>query len=424
MGLKVYKFGGASIGNMGSLQQVLTIIKSDNPGLVVVSALGKTTNKLEEVLSHLLAGNNMDASALFDAILENHRSVFSGVGLADSKLSSILSELRADFDARGKELDGLMYDQAYDTIVSLGEILSTQLLVHAIENEGGKSEWWDARRLIYTNSRFREGEVDWLNTEMAILKKWQSDSGKVVVTQGFIGGDPYGKTTTLGREGSDFSGAIFASVLRAESFTIWKDVPGLMTGDPKVFKDVEKLVELDYSEAMELAYYGASVIHPNTIAPLKKRNVPLLVKSFLDPKGSGTLIHGLHHKAKLPQSIILKANQVLVTLSTLDYSILTDDKMAKVLGTLKEVGLKSNLIEINALNISVCLDYDQFRLPKFVSELQGVFAVKYNLNLGLLTIRHGNTEAVPDLVGKSRVLVEQRNRVMRRWVFPYGNKQE
>ncbi|MFT5337590.1 MAG: aspartate kinase [Sphingobacteriales bacterium] len=424
MGLNVYKFGGASIGKVSSLQQVLNIIKNDAPGLVVVSALGKTTNRLEEVLSQMLEGKKTEALALLDAVLDNHFSVFSGAGISKENLRTTLSAIRSDFLARSKELGGLLYDEAYDSIVSLGELLSTKLMRLALTNAGVDSEWWDARRLIYTNSQFREGEVDWVNTELAILNQWKSDQTKVVITQGFIGADPFGKTTTLGREGSDFSGAIFASVLRADSFTIWKDVPGLMTGDPKVFKDVEKLVELDYSEAMELAYYGASVIHPKTIAPLKKRNIPLWVKSFINPAGIGTLIHALQHKPKLPQSIILKANQVLVTLSTLDYTILSDDKMAKVLSTLQAAGLKSNLIEINALNISVCLDFDQFRLSQFLSALQGDFAVKYNLNLGLLTIRHGDTDAVPNLVAKSRVLVEQRNRVMRRWVFPYGDNQE
>ena len=417
MGVAVYKFGGASVKNGQAIKEMLEIVDSSElPLLVVVSAIGKTTNALEGVCALVKEGRVEDAKEAINEILDKHWEIAGELELSELEFESVTGDVSGWISEHAEELQHMPFDQAYDQIVSLGEVWSTRLIAKYAEKRGLKNEWWDARRLIYTNSKFRNGELDWINTDLAIQEKWMNKKSDVVFSQGFIGGDPFGKTTTLGREGSDYSGAIFAYCLGAESYTIWKDVPGLMTGDPKVFDDVSKIDHISYSEAIELSYYGASVIHPKTLAPLKKRGIGLRVKSFVNPTDSGTVIND-EKAIQLPTSQILKKNQVLVTLSPKDFSILSDAKISEVLGKLDESGMRSNLLEVNALSLSICFDFDRWRLPDFVNLVESQYHVKYNLNLNLLTVRYPESNSLPKTIQGKSVVLEQRNRVTSRWVF-------
>jgi aspartate kinase len=412
--MRVFKFGGASVKDADAVRNITTILASckDEPLVVVVSAMGKTTNALEQVV----------------------RSWYSGDGKYQEHLStvrtyhnSILNELFPDtshpvYDAVNNhfvEVEWVLeeeplreFDFCYDQVVSAGEMISTRIISAFLKQSGIAASWLDARDCVRTDNTYREGKVDWEVTEQqvaaAIKKHWTS--GNVVITQGFVGGTSENYTTTLGREGSDYTAAIFAYCLNAESVVIWKDVPGVLNADPKFFKDAQKLERISYLDAIELAYYGASVIHPKTIKPLENKSIPLFVKSFVVPTLSGTAIGKDYETKPLIPSFIFKTDQVLLSISAKDFSFIAEESLSKIFSVMADMGTKINLMQNSAISFSVCVDFDPIRTPALITELKKEFKVLYNDGLQLYTVRHYFPSTIEMLTEGREILLEQRSR--------------
>ncbi|RYY19469.1 MAG: aspartate kinase [Cytophagaceae bacterium] len=408
-GLQVYKFGGASVKDAAAILNLKHVVETTAQGrqlLVVVSAMGKTTNALEEIFGLAYTGQNyLPQLAKLEAF---HREVAESL-LEKNWAAIVLNEHFEDLYFLLAHLKPGNYDQQYDQVVSYGELLSSSIVAWAI---GGN--WQDCRELVRTDESWREARVDWVKTEAAIWKmlREKGDSPMAVspvVTQGFIGGTADGRTTTLGREGSDYSAAIFAYCLRAESVTIWKDVPGLLNADPKIFPDTVRYPEISYQETIEMAYYGASVIHPKTLKPLADRKIPLRVKSFLNPTAEGTLIHDCQHPPLAP-AFIRKTGQVLLSLESKDFAFISEENLAVIFGALAQARLKINVMQNSALSFSVCLDGEPTRLAQAVAALRAQFKVQYNEGLTLFTIKNYTPGSVAQLLEGRSVLLEQRTR--------------
>jgi len=410
--LHVFKFGGASVKDAPAIRNLVRIVREHgNTGalLIVVSAMGKTTNALEEVFQ--LAYQAADFAAALQPVRAFHEAVAQE--LAQDLTPTIAQQLVAILHATFAELDQTLaavtptagYDQQYDQAVSFGELLSSRLVAGVLG-----ATWLDCRPLVRTDSTWREARVDWAATEQAITAALPSLlSGGPVVTQGFVGGTTEGLTTTLGREGSDFSAAIFAHCLRAASVTIWKDVAGLLNADPKIFPDTVRYPEISYQETIEMAYYGASVIHPKTIKPLAVRQIPLLVKSFLEPTAPGTRIHECEHPLLAP-AFIRKTNQCLLSFESKDLTFISEENLAVIFGALAQVRLKINLMQNSAISFSVCTDFSAYRLEQLVAMLREQFTVYYNTNLELYTIKNYTPASVEQLTTGRTLLLEQRTR--------------
>jgi aspartate kinase len=306
------------------------------------------------------------------------------------------------------------FDFEYDQIVSFGELFSTRMLSAYLEKLHVSHEWLDARRLVRTDNHYREGAVDWAKTERKIQKHLQehypNGVDRLLLTQGFIAGTPEKFSITLGREGSDYSAAIFAHALHAESVTIWKDVEGLLNADPKFIPDAVRLERIPYREAIELAYYGASVIHPKTIKPLQNKNIPLYVKSFLHPEGPGSVIHSFKEYQSVP-CFIRKTNQVLLSIFSKDFSFIAEENLSTIFALFALFNVKINVMQNSAISFSVCVDAKS-TLPQLIEELQTEFAVRYNENVELLSIRHYAEDSLAPFVKGRKVMMEQRSRSM------------
>ena len=414
--MKVYKFGGASVKNADGVRNLERILKNYTGGeklVVVISAIGKTTNLLEQVLDAFY----YDKSQMPDLVArlrENHYTIVRELELDDNSL--IMNKLNGVFE----ELDELLsgphsgnFDYDYDRIVSFGEILSTTLISSYLNTVGLRNEWADARLLIRTDHNYREGKVDWEVSARLIQDKvgraLQGDNTHIVITQGFIGGTEEMLPTTLGREGSDYSAAIFAYVLGAENVTIWKDVPGLLNADPKFFPDAVKLEHIPYEEAIELAYYGASVIHPKTLKPLQNKQIPLYVKPFLNPEESGSRIDAGKMTDYVP-CYIFKTNQVLISIYPKDFSFIAVENLDEIFSIFSKNKIKINLMQNSALSFSICCDNKVHKIEKLIADLSVKYKVKYNLNIELITIRHYTDDIVNKVIKHKDVLVEQRSR--------------
>jgi aspartate kinase len=414
LGLKVFKFGGASVKDAAAVRNLVRIVKDygiDNL-IVVVSAMGKTTNALEKVIDDYYHGNP-GLQADFQKIRDYHKSITGELFGEDSdgepaKVNSLFDELSAIIS---QPVTG-SYDENYDRIVAFGELISTAIIHAYLLKSGIKSKWFDVRKLIITDDFHREARVKWDITRQRI-KAAAGECGKsceLMITQGFIAGDENGNTTTLGREGSDFSGAIIAYSADAESLTIWKDVPGLLNADPKYFNNTQKIDTISYGETVELAYYGATIIHPKTIKPLQNKKIPLYVRSFLSPANQGTVIHTDQRKDHLIPSYIFKRNQVLISISPRDYSFMDEENIAVIFSALAKFHIKVNMMQNSAISFSVCVDSRNHRVEKFIDEIKTDYRVRYNSNLELLTIRHYTPEVVERIAGKRKILLEQRSR--------------
>lgn len=419
--MKIFKFGGASIKNAENIRNVVHILqsKADSPLLVVVSALGKTTNHLEELLKAFME-NRPEKQALFEGIRQEHWQIISELIPTDiEKHSSELTKQFSLLEAYLQREPSEHFDFEYDQIVSFGEIFSTKILSAFLNYSGILHEWMDARRLVCTDNHYREGVVDWKKTERKIHHHIQSHYpqgvDRLLLTQGFIAGTPEKFSITLGREGSDYSAAIFAYALQAESVTIWKDVEGLLNADPKVFPNAVRLPEIPYREAIELAYYGASVIHPKTIKPLQNKNIPLYVKSFLNPDGDGSLIHQMDKFKALP-CFIKKSRQVLISIFSKDFSFIAEENLSTIFALFAYFSVKINLMQNSAISFSVCVD-DKESIPQLIEELQTEFAVRYNENVELLSIRHYKDDSAAPFIEGRRVMMEQRSRSMLQMVL-------
>jgi len=408
----VFKFGGASVKDAGGIINLASVVKkyTGDQLLIVVSAMGKTTNALES-LTRAYVNQSDNMHLIYEGIKQYHFDILHE--LFDPK-HPVFDEIANTF----VEIDWMIedepqdeYDFIYDQIVSIGELVSTRIISAYLNKEGLKNQWLDVRGYIHTDNTYREGVVQWDKTRESINRDIPAllDKG-IVVTQGFLGGTSENFTTTLGREGSDYTASIFAACLNAQSVTTWKDVPGILNADPKFFKNTVKFDELSYSEAIEMTYYGASVIHPKTIKPLQNAHIPLLVKPFTDPSASGTIIKEDGVNTFIKPVIILKQNQVLLSISSKDYSFITEDHLSDIFGLFAQNQVKVNVMQTSALSFSVCFDFYEERFEKLLNNLQQDFKVKYNTGLTLITIRHHAENALKELTEGKTVLLEQVSR--------------
>ena len=407
--MKVFKFGGASVKDASSFLNVFQILsKHTHQKLwVVVSAIGKTTNQLERMHADWRKGNLETED--WNLLLTTHESIAMELGIdhpeaAWRKTWLTLQQLKIE-----KPIGH--FDATYDQWVSYGEILSTQMLSDLCAYKGMANQWVDAREWLMTDHRFRDARVDWTVTQKAIQ---MIPTHELSITQGFIGHSEQG-TTTLGREGSDYTAAIIAHCLDAESLVIWKDVPGMLNADPKKFSNAQFIPELSFQEALELAYYGASVIHPKTIQPLQAKNIPLYIQSFIEPENQGTLIHR-SEMIDYPVCTILKENQTLLSITTKDGSFVVEDNVLEIFQELIRIGIKVQLMENSALSFSLCIQSEKDKLDELCDKLKSRYVIKYNFPVTLVTLRHYQEKDLHQWE-KEPILLEQKNRTTMRWIL-------
>lgn len=404
--MKVFKFGGAAVSSAASIADVLSLLKQEQePIIVVVSAMGKTTNTLEAVVKNYFRSRSFEPE--WQELKTYHEHIVAELGLQNSApMKQVFKQLRERL-SRTPSLD---FNYEYDQIVSFGELISTRILSSYLAEKELPNQWVDIRSCLRTDALYREANVDWELTEKLCAASFSFQHTKRYITQGFIGATKTNHTTTLGREGSDFSAAILASVLGGESVTIWKNVPGVLNADPRDFDGAEKLAELSYKEAIELAYSGANIIHPKTMKPLRNKQIPLFVRSYESPSEEGTMIHEIDKKLNLPPIYIQKRNQALITLEPSDFSFVSVNELAEVFGYFKERLIKVNLTQQSAINFSLCIDEPEFDMQEVVKELSRRFKVLYNTGLTLATIRFYNEESIARMVGNRKLLMEQKSR--------------
>jgi aspartate kinase len=411
--MQVFKFGGASVKDANAVRNVGGIVNlfKNQKLLIVISAMGKTTNALE-LLAEAYFKQSGKAKEIFTELKSFHDKIIAEL------ITDIHPHAFDDIENTFIELDCLIsgkpqgsYDFNYDQIVSFGEVISTKIVSIYLNQTGIRNRWIDATNFIRTESTYREGKVDWEKTTEIISAKLKPLVEKqVVITQGFIGGTPNNNTTTLGREGSDYSAAIFAYGLEAESVTIWKDVAGVLNADPKHFKDTVKIDALTYNEAIELAYYGATVIHPKTIQPLQSRHIPLYVRSFVDPQAKGTVVSDAEHELITVPVYILKSTQALVSISTRDFSFIVEENLSAIFEIFSKCGIKTNLMQNSAISFSACVNDEKEKLEMLNGMLDELFNVKMNNGCELFTARNVRSIREIDYVKDKTILLEQRTR--------------
>ena len=408
--MKVFKFGGASISTVERITNTSNIIKSfkGEKLLIIISAMGKTTNALEKVVDAFFDGRKEEALQLFEQVKESHLTILKYLitvnwQQAENQLKDFFTEVEwLLHDKPVRE-----YDYYYDQIVCCGELLSTAMVSIYLNESGIKNKWVDVRDIVRTDDNFRDAYVDWNFTQQKIKADIEPlfTNFDIVITQGFIGATDENESTTLGREGSDFSAAIFANILDAESQTIWKDVEGVMNADPKEFPEAVIMDALSYREVVEMAYYGAQVIHPKTIKPLENKSIPLHVRCFLNPELPGTVISSkpVHN---LPPVIVLKKNQVLMELSSKDFSFVEEKPMSQLHEMFAAIKIRPNLSQNGAISLLCCLDDKPEKIEKLALAASEIFDVQIEKNLTLLTIRHYTEEKIDELT-KGKIMVLQ-----------------
>ncbi|MCK5846981.1 MAG: aspartate kinase [Bacteroidales bacterium] len=407
--MKVFKFGGASVKSAKAVRNVGDIISDYNGQkmVVVVSAMGKTTNALEKILK----ADSKDFDILITAVENFHNSIINKLFLdLESKIynrvGTVYKQMRLFVNS-----NNLDTNKAYAEFVGFGEVLSTIIINQFLLKLGIASIWQDAGELIITEDKYIDARVLWDESSKKISSKINPlfDNNDIVILQGFIAKTVSGECSTLGREGSDYSAAIFANALDAQYLTIWKDVPGLLNADPKYFDNTYKLDFISYRETIELAYYGASIIHPKTIQPLKKKSIPLYIKSFLEPNEKGTTVQKDAFADSMVPSYIIKKNQVIVSLSARDFSFITEDSLSIIFRELNNNNLRVNLMQNSAISFSLCLD-NKVQVKDFINDIQQLFKVRYNDDMELITIQNYNQELIDELVGSREVFLEQKSR--------------
>jgi aspartate kinase len=414
--MKVYKFGGASVKDATGIRNLAKIVSSEPAQLVVVvSAFGKTTNALERVLKAWLSMDEQ-YSELLNEIYESHISVIND-------LSMNRSEARSNIDASFALLRDFLftsvkgnYDFNYDQIVSYGEMWSTIIVAEYLKENFGDVDWCDIRENIKTDDRFRDANVLWSESTKRVRSLFNFGKIRIYVTQGFIGGTMTGYTTTLGREGSDYTAAILANILDAEYVVVWKDVPGILNADPKWFSDARKLEEISYKEAVEMSFSGAKVIHPKTIKPLHNKNIPLYVRSFLAPDEKGTVIKSDITLRKMEPVFVKKEDQILISILPKDFSFVMGDNLSRIFHTFIIHGIKVNLVEASAVSIDVCVDDERSKVTSLIDDLKEEYFAVYNENVEMLSVRHYTPEAVSRITIGREIMLEQRTRSTVRFV--------
>lgn len=423
--LKVFKFGGASVKDADSVRNVAKIVDEHAPGklMIIVSAMGKTTNALEKVLKAWYH-NDERLGTFVQEIITYHQDIINS--LFPDKTHPVYFKTDLLFG----ELEGnlftppsLNYEYDYDQVVSMGELISTVIVSEYLVSKGFNCQWFDVRELIRTDESWCEGKIDWETTTKQITERagsFLNNSDKkpaIGLTQGFLGGTAKGATTTLGREGSDYSAAIFAFALEADEMVIWKDVPGLLNADPKYFSVTEKLARISYREAIELAYYGATIIHPKTIKPLQNKEIPLRIRSFVSPDEEGSTIHHDTSADSLIPSFIFKIDQVLISISPRDFSFIDEQNLSDILAVFAGLNIHVHLMQNTALSFSVCVDNYERKLTQLFDSLNKKYKILYNTGLELITIRHYDQATIDRVMedGKS-ILLEMKSRLTAQFV--------
>ena len=407
--MRIFKFGGASVKDAEGVRNVLSVLEETGieETLLVVSAMGKTTNALERVVEAYF-DPELDIDTALQEVVDYHQDIVEKLFPASHVISATIESYAQDILSFFEENTNSSYNYVYDQVVSTGELISTQIVNAYLNQEGVPSRWLDIREIIHTDSNYRDVRVDWEQTVANI--ETHLERATLYITQGFIGRNEQGHTTTLGREGSDYTAAILAYGLNANSVTIWKDVPGVLNADPRYFEETQLLHQISYREAIELAFYGASVIHPKTLQPLQRKEIPLHVKSFLRPRDSGTVVgKGSQLEPKLP-CFILKKNQVLLKISTLDFSFIVERNISAIFQILHDHRMKVELMQNSAISFSVCIDTSFGDLELFLEELQKEYKIERHEGVDLYTIRHFDVDAIASIINGKNVVLEQRGR--------------
>ena len=402
--MNVYKFGGASVKDADGVRNLAKIVKNHSNLVVVVSAMGKTTNMLEKVTENYFFNGGANIQELKDFHYNISKDLFERNHPIFDEINNLFVEIEWAIEDKPTSI----YSFEYDQIVSVGELLSTKIVGAFLKQEGLNINWKDARDFIRTDNCYRNASIDWGLTKDLVSKTFTDDC--IYLTQGFIGCTSENFTTTLGREGSDFSAAILAFALDADQVVIWKDVPGFLNADPVYFDATELLEEIPYSEAIELAYFGAKVVHPRTIQPLKAKNIPLKVKSFVDPDSQGSEIGNFDEITPFVPSFIVKPNQMLLSLSTKDLSFIIEEHISHIFSLLAQNNIAVNMMQNSALSFSVCFDNDTIKTKPLIEKLSQDYSLFYNTDLTLYTIRHYNAESVAKVKKGKEVLLEQKSR--------------
>ena len=405
----VHKFGGAAVKDTNGVMNLSEILKTrQEKKVIVVSAFGKTTNNLEELTSYIYNRDKKSFNEKLQTIWDYHYKIMYGLFAGGSpiffEIDKLFNTLEDLYDSNYKG-----YDYLYDQVVSIGELLSTKVVQSFLAQEGIPCQWLDIRKFLKTDSTYREAIVNWDKSEKLINEGFNCDE-KSIVTQGFIAGGEYGDSTTLGREGSDYTAAILGNILNSEQVITWKDVAGVLNADPRFFDKPRKLKEISYQEAIELAYYGAKIIHPKTIKPLINKNIPLYVNSFLYPERKGTMISKFTSFDENLPIYIMKEKQMLISIQPRDYSFIFEEQLSSIYQKFAQHRVKVNLMQNSAITFTVSVDEENPRVPQLLEDLRNDYKVLYNKGLALITIRHYTEEAMKDFLKNRKVLVEQRSR--------------
>jgi aspartate kinase len=405
--MQIFKFGGASVKDAQGVKNLAHVLKTVGYSntLIVVSAMGKTTNAMETVISNYFEAKHELQSSLQD-VKKFHNNIL--LDLFENEQHSVFETVDQLFQNIVQFFDhnkSPNYNFVYDQVIGFGELISTTIISNYLNMIGVTNSWLDVRDLIKTDDYYRNAKINWTQTQTLISE--QVDAKKLNITQGFLGSDANNFTTTLGREGSDYTAAVFAYCLNANSVTIWKDVPGVLNADPRYFENAELLHQLSYTEAIELSYYGASVIHPKTLQPLQRKEIPLYVKSFLNPENSGTTVgKDLTLNPKVP-CYILKQNQILISISSLDFSYIVEDNISHIFSLLHEYKMKVSMLQNSAISFSVCIENNYDNLERLLLHLKAKYKVSAHKAVKLYTIRHYNPQAINDLEAQKEILLKQ-----------------
>lgn len=422
--MQVFKFGGASVKDAEAVRNLAQIVakQPEQELVIVISAMGKTTNALEE-LSKMFFGQKPGRYERLDEIKRYHLAIVRE--LFDDPQHPLIAELNYTFDDLFyymKRTPGLNYSFEYDQIVSFGEILSTKIVSTYLNSVGVENQWIDIGTCLKTDNIFREARVDWEWTEKLMPRTFDFAKTQIYVTQGFVGATINNIRTTLGREGSDFTASVVAFVMKAQKVVVWKDVPGFFNADPREFEQTERLNEISYLEAIELTFFGAKIIHPKTIKPLENKQIPLHINSFINPEQTGSVIgnfkafnKGAKAKTTIPV-YIFKNNQILISIQPKDFSFIGEKNLSKIFALLAKYHIHVNLMQNSAISFSVCTDYSQEKITPLLKDLEGEFKVLYNNDLELITIRHYTPQAIEDTIKDKKVLIQQKSRKTVRYV--------
>lgn len=417
--MKIFKFGGASVRSAEGVKNLASIVNNikDNH-IIVISAMGKITNSLER-LCNAYFHHTSEIESLLKDINIFHINIIKGLFKEDAEIYTLYNKYFEQLRSKIKSDVSSSYDYEYDQIVSYGEIFSTLITSEYLNSIGQQNKWKDIREAIKTDDRYREAKVDWKLSKELCQKTFNSEHR--YITQGFIAGTTTNKTSTLGREGSDYTAAILANVLNADQVCIWKDVPGIMNADPKEYSDAKIIKQMSYKECIELAHSGAKVIHPNTIKPLENKKIPLYVRSFINPKESGTIVNNQNMISPILPIYIHKSDQVLISLSPRDFSIIDGRELNVIFSLFADLNIKINLVQSSAISFSICCDCKETIFSTLFDKLKKDYYILYNKKSELITIRHFDEESIERAIENKSILLEQHTRLTARYVV--GNKE-